>query len=50
MEKATDVMPHRMLSCWYELSSRSARRSNSLHVASSEPVANASPLGKNLAR
>lgn len=48
MEKATEVMPQRTVSCWYELSSRSARRSNSLHEASSEPVAKASPLGKNL--
>jgi hypothetical protein len=30
------------------LSSRSARRSNSLQDASSDPVAKASPLGKNL--
>lgn len=48
MEKATDVIPHRMLSCVNELSSRSARMSNSRHEASSEPVANASPLGKKL--
>jgi hypothetical protein len=47
-EKATEVMPHRMLSWTKELSSRSARRSKSLHEASSDPVAKASPLGKNL--
>lgn len=47
-ENATDVMPHRTLSCTYWFNSRSARRSNSRHDASSEPVANASPFGKNL--
>ncbi len=48
MEKATDVMPQRMWSWVNELSSRSARISNRRHEASSEPVAKASPLGKNL--
>lgn len=37
-----------MLSCVNEFSSRSARMSKSRHDASSEPVAKASPLGKNL--
>lgn len=46
-EKATEVMPQMMLSCEYKLSSWSARRSKSRHVASSEPVAKALPLGKN---
>lgn len=40
-------MPQMMLSCEYVMSSWSARRSNSLQVASSEPVANALPFGKN---
>ena len=48
IENATDVMPQRMLSCVYELSSRSARISKRRQEASSEPVAKASPLGKNL--
>jgi hypothetical protein len=48
MEKATEVIPHRMWSWVKELSSLSARISNSLQEASSEPVAKASPLGKNL--
>lgn len=46
-EKATEVMPQMILSWEYKHSSWSARRSNSLQVASSEPVANALPLGKN---
>ncbi|KAG7280233.1 hypothetical protein CRUP_037594 [Coryphaenoides rupestris] len=46
-ENATDVMPQMMLSWEYRLSSWSALRSNSLQVASSEPVAKALPLGKN---
>jgi len=46
-EKATEVMPQMILSWEYKQSSWSARRSNSLQVASSEPVANALPLGKN---
>lgn len=45
--KATDVMPQMMLSCEYMASSWSARMSNMRHVASSEPVANANPDGKN---
>lgn len=48
IENATDVIPHRMLSCVNELSSRSARISNRRQEASSDPVANASPLGKKL--
>lgn len=36
-----------MLSCEYMASSWSARMSNRRHVASSDPVANAKPLGKN---
>lgn len=48
IEKATEVIPQRILSCVKEFSSRSARRSNNRQEASSEPVANASPLGKNL--
>lgn len=39
-----------MLSCEYIMSSWSARRSNSLQVASSEPVAKAFPFGKNCTR
>ena len=50
MEKATEVIPQRILSCVKELSSLSARMSKSRHEASSEPVANASPLGKKLKR
>uniref|UniRef100_A0A182JJA3 Uncharacterized protein n=1 Tax=Anopheles atroparvus TaxID=41427 RepID=A0A182JJA3_ANOAO len=46
LENATDVMPQMMLSCEYIASSWSARMSNSLQVASSEPVANACPFGK----
>ncbi len=40
-------MPQMILSWEYKHSSWSARRSNSLQVASSEPVANALLLGKN---
>lgn len=47
LEKATDVIPQMMLSCEYMPISWSARTSNRRHVASSEPVANAWPLGKN---
>jgi hypothetical protein len=50
MENATEVMPHRMLSCVKMFSSRSARMSNSRHEASSEPVAKASPFGKKLVK
>ncbi len=46
-ENATDVIPQIMLSCEYMASSWSARISNRRQVASSEPVANAQPLGKN---
>ncbi|KAG9353176.1 hypothetical protein JZ751_017752 [Albula glossodonta] len=46
-EKATEVMPQMMLSWEYTISSWSARRSKSLQVASSEPVAKALPFGKN---
>ena len=48
IENATDVIPHRMLSWVKEFNSRSARISKSRQEASSEPVAKASPLGKNL--
>ena len=48
IENATDVMPHKILSCVKELSSLSALMSNRRQDASSEPVANASPFGKNL--
>jgi hypothetical protein len=48
MENATEVMPQRMWSWVKEMSSLSARMSNNLQEASSEPVAKASPLGKNL--
>ena len=48
MEKATEVIPQRILSCVKAFNSRSARMSNKRQEASSEPVANASPLGKNL--
>lgn len=44
---ATDVMPQIILSWEYIASSWSARMSNRRHVASSDPVANACPLGKN---
>jgi hypothetical protein len=47
LENATEVMPQMMLSWEYRLSSWSALRSNSLQVASSEPVQKAFPLGKN---
>lgn len=47
-EKATEVIPHKMLSCVNWLSSLSARRSKRRQDASSEPVPKASPLGKNL--
>ena len=40
-------MPQMMLSWLYTISSWSARRSNNLQVASSEPVPKAFPLGKN---
>jgi hypothetical protein len=50
MEKATEVIPQRMLSCVKVFNSRSARMSNSRQEASSEPVAKASPLGKNLVK
>jgi len=50
MENATDVIPHKILSCVKVLSSRSARISKRRQEASSEPVAKASPLGKNLLR
>ena len=50
MENATEVIPQRMLSCVYAFNSRSARISNSRQEASSEPVANASPFGKNLSQ
>ena len=46
-EKATDVIPHMILSCEYMPTSWSARISNRRHVASSDPVANADPFGKN---
>jgi len=39
-------MPQMMLSCEYIAISWSDRMSNTRHVASSEPVANAKPLGK----
>jgi len=45
-EKETAEMPQMMLSCEYMAISWSDRMSNSRHVASSEPVANARPLGK----
>jgi len=48
IENATEVIPQRMLSCVKVFNSRSARMSNKRQEASSEPVANASPLGKNL--
>lgn len=47
LEKATDVIPQMMLSWEYMANSWSARMSNSRQVASSEPVANAAPFGKN---
>lgn len=47
IEKATEVIPQRMLSCVYWLSSLSALKSKSLQEASSDPVPKASPLGKN---
>lgn len=50
IENATDVIPQRILSCVNVFSSRSARISNKRQEASSEPVANASPFGKNLNR
>lgn len=40
-------MPHTMLSCVYWFNSRSARKSKSRQLASSEPVPMALPLGKN---
>merc|ERR1712130_638083 len=46
--KATLVIPQMMLSCEYMLSSWSALISKSLQVASSDPVANAFPFGKNV--
>jgi hypothetical protein len=48
MEKATEVIPQRMLSCVNAFNSLSALISKSLQEASSEPVAKASPFGKNL--
>lgn len=48
MEKATEVIPQRMLSCVKAFNSLSALISKSLQEASSEPVAKASPFGKNL--
>ena len=48
IENATEVIPHKMLSCVNVFNSLSARISNKRQEASSEPVANASPLGKNL--
>ena len=46
LEKATDVIPQMMLSWEYIPISWSARISNNRHVASSDPVAKAYPLGK----
>lgn len=46
LEKATDVIPHIMLSWEYIPISWSARISNKRHVASSDPVAKAYPFGK----
>lgn len=48
IENATEVMPQRILSCVKVFNSRSARISKRRQEASSEPVAKASPLGKNL--
>ena len=48
MEKATEVIPQRILSCVNAFNSLSALMSKSLQEASSEPVAKASPFGKNL--
>lgn len=48
MEKATEVIPQRILSWVKVFSSRSARISNRRQDASSDPVAKASPFGKNL--
>ena len=50
MEKATEVIPQRILSCVNAFSSLSALISKSLQEASSEPVAKASPFGKNLGK
>ncbi len=47
LEKATEVTPQIMLSCEYCAISWSALMSNTLTVASSEPVQNAVPCGKN---
>lgn len=47
LENATDVIPQMILSCEYIPICWSARMSNNRQVASSEPVANANPLGKN---
>lgn len=46
LEKATDVIPQMILSWEYIPISWSARISNNRHVASSDPVAKAYPLGK----
>ncbi len=48
--KETLVIPQMIWSCAYSANSWSALMSNSRHVASSEPVAKACPLGKNWKR